>query len=93
MNTTIREVNFFHETGELAIRIPALPRPTLAELRKKFPGIYEENGIERDTSPTDAVTLTLGTVLREGEKQIDGAEYARRLAPKLDIMLGYQQAK
>jgi len=80
-------------TGELTLRIPALPRPTLAELREKFPWIREEEGIERDTSPAEAVTLNLGTVLREGEGSVGGAEYERRLQPKLDILLGYQQAE
>ena len=79
-------------TDKFTLQIPALPRPTLAELREKFPWIREEKGIERDTSPTDAVTLRLGTVLCEGEDLIGGTEYERRLQPKQDILLGYQQA-
>ncbi len=84
----------FRETGELAgtmIQIPALPRPTLAELREKFPWIRGENGIERDISPEGAVTLVLGTVLREGEPSISGLEYERRLALVSRPLFGYQQ--
>ena len=84
--------DFFRETGELVIHIPALARPTLEQLREKYSWIRQENGIERDTSPTDPVTLKLGTVLRPDEEWIKGAEYEQRLAPKLDISLGYQQA-
>lgn len=84
--------DFFRATGEVTIRIPALPRPTLAELREKYSWIREENGIKRDTSPIEAVTLKLGTVLGIDEKQIAGSEYERRIAPKLDICLGYQHA-
>ena len=79
----------FRETGELTLQIPALPRPTLAELQAKFDWVKR---IERDTSPIEAVTLKLATVLREGEKSVNGAEYERRLTPKLDLVLGYQQA-
>ena len=81
--------DFFRETGELTIDIPALPRPTIAKLQAKFPWI---KSIERDTSPTGPVTLKLGTVLRPGEERINGDEYERRLlTQKLDIALGYQQ--
>ena len=75
-------------TNELVIEIPALPRPTLGELQAKYGWIKK---IERDTSPTGPVTLVLGTVLPEGEtNSIDGAEYERRLAPKQDVLLGFQ---
>ena len=83
--------DFFRDTGELALQIPALPRPTLAELREKFSWIRAENGIERDTSPTEAVTLRLGTVLRADEKSIGGEEYERRRV-SLTGLHGYQQA-
>ena len=83
--------NPFRETGEVSILIPALPRPTLAELQAKFPWI---KSIEADTSPTEAVTLKFATVLRPEETNaINGAEYERRLTPKFDgTILGYQQA-
>lgn len=85
--------DFFHETGEgVTIQIPALPRPTLEQLRKEFSWIREEEGIERDTSPIEAVTFKLGTVLRPDEERIDGAEYERRMVSKFDICLGYQHA-
>ena len=80
----------FRETGELTIHIPALPRPTLEELRKIFPRIKE---IDRDTSPTGPITLRLGTVIRFSGEQIDYAEYEQRIASKLDVLLGFQQAE
>lgn len=79
--------DFFRETGEIAIQIPALPRPTLGELQAKYSWI---KSIESDTSPTDAVTLTLGTVLGPDEEQIDGKEYKSRRVPLAGRMLGYQ---
>jgi hypothetical protein len=79
--------NFFRETGELVIQIPALPRPTLSNLQVKRSWI---KSIERDISPTEPVTLVLATVLRESEGSINGAEYERRLTPKRDVLLGYQ---
>jgi len=80
--------SFFRATGELTVQIPALPRPTLEQIQAKYSWIAS---IERDTSPTDPVTLTLGTVLRPEEKgSITGAEYERRLISKLDVALGYQ---
>ena len=84
--------DFFLETGELTIQIPALARPTPEQLRKKYSWIKEENGIERDTSPAEAITLKLGTVLRPDEKKINGGEYEKRIAPKLNLTLGYQHA-
>lgn len=84
---------FFRETGELVIEIPALPRPTLAELRMKYGWIHKENGIARDISPTGAVTLKLGTVLLPRESSIGGSQYTWRcLEPEFPIALGYQQA-
>ena len=82
--------DFLRIIEEVAIEIPALPRPTLAELRAKFSWIKAEGGIDRDTSPTEAVTLRLATVLRLDEPSIGGEEYERRIAPTLDVMLGYQ---
>jgi hypothetical protein len=80
--------NPFRETEEVAIQIPALPRPTLAELKANWSWI---RSIERDTSPTEPVSLVLGTVLCEGETDsINGTEYERRLAPKQDVLLGFQ---
>ena len=81
--------DFFRETGELTLSIPALPRPTLQELQAKFSWI---KSIERDTSPTDAVILKLGTVLRPDEERVNGTEYERRLVLKPGLCLGYQQA-
>lgn len=77
----------FRDTGELTIQIPALPRPTLAELQKDWSYI---KSIERDTSPTEALTLKLATVLREKENPIGGTEYELRLKPKHGILLGFQ---
>ena len=81
--------DFFRDTGELTLKLPALRRPTLAELQAKFSFI---KSIERDTSPVEAVTFNLATVLGDGENSINGAEYERRITPKRTIILGYQHA-
>lgn len=91
----IQVVDLFRDMGELTISIPALPRPTLNELRKKFPEIRKENGIKRDDSPTTPVTLHLASVLIPGEEEcIEGEKYERRLlVPRMQgLLLGYQQA-
>lgn len=81
----------FRAMEALGIEIPALARPTLAELQAEYPYIKL---IKWDSSPTEAVKLDLGTVLRPDEAEgIHGQEYERRLAPKLNLILGYQQAK
>ena len=81
--------DLFLDTGELSIPIPALPRLTIEEIQKKFSWV---KSIERDTSPTEAVTLNFATILRPEENQVNGTEYERRITPKLDILLGLQQA-
>ena len=73
----------------LSILIPPLPRPTLRELQKDSSRI---KSIESDSSPTEAVTLNLAIVLRPSEDHINGKEYEKRIAPKLNLILGYQQA-
>ena len=78
--------DFFRETGEVVIQIPPLARPTFEELQSKF-GIRE---IECDISPTELVTLKLGTVLRPDDVQINGTEYERRRS-SLVGQFGYQQ--
>lgn len=80
--------DFFTDTGELAIQIPALSRPTLAQLQAKF----WFRSVERDHSPTEAITLRLNTVLHGAEEKINSAEYERRIASRTNIILGYQQA-
>ena len=75
--------DFFHETGELAgakILIPALSRPTLPKLRKELSWVRAKDGLEVNASPTGAVMLQLGTVLRPNELFIGDAEYRRRRA-------------
>ncbi|MDE2079700.1 MAG: hypothetical protein KGI73_04965 [Patescibacteria group bacterium] len=76
-------------TGELSIQVPALPRPTLEELKAKY-GI---KSIERDTSPVEPVTLNLAAVLRANESSIDENVYEERLAPHLPLLLGYQHCQ
>ncbi|HEX4104586.1 MAG TPA: hypothetical protein VHZ04_03915 [Candidatus Paceibacterota bacterium] len=83
------EGDSFRGTGELSIKIPAQAQPSLREIQKRFSWVKK---IERDNSPTKELTLKLVTVLREGEECIDGNEYERRIAPRQDIILGYQQA-
>jgi len=82
------DVNGFRETGEVAIEIPALPRPTLGQLQKMYP--WTES-IERDVSPEGPVTLKLGTVFHLDEKFIDSKEFERRLST-LSGALGFQHA-
>ncbi len=79
----------FFSAEPISILIPALPHPTLEELQKSFSWI---KSIKSDSSPTEAVTLNLATVLRPSESQISGEEYEKRIAPKLNLILGYQQA-
>src|SRR3989338_4965628 len=74
--TKIVSGNFFLETGEFTVGIPALPQPTLADIQAEWHNI---KAIESDASPTKAVTLRLGTVLRPDEISITGPEYERRL--------------
>lgn len=87
-------VDLFRDTGELSIPIPALSRPTLEELREKFPGIKEDGGIERDDSPIEAGVLKLGTVLLPEEiedgESITGKKFERRILPKRYALYGYQ---
>lgn len=88
-NAMPAESEFQWRTVEnLGIQIPALGRPTFEELQKKFSWI---KSIKRDTSPTEAVTLTLATMLHSGETRINGVEYERRLLPIAHRVLGYQQ--
>lgn len=85
----IKQSEFWRVLDDLGILIPALKRPALKELRKQFSWI---KSIKRNTSPTEAVMLRLGTVLRENEDYVGGSEYERRLAPRQNLVLGYQQA-
>jgi len=80
-------LDFFQETGEIKIEVPALSRPKDEDLRKMYP--YMRRHV-RDTSPEIPLILTLGTVLRPGEKGINGAEYESRLQPISNILLGHQ---
>jgi len=77
-------------TGADAIQIPALPRPTLKELRSKYAWIRKKGQIEADTSPIEAVTLRLGTVLCPNEEWIHGRQYEYRRA-SVTGRFGYQQ--
>jgi hypothetical protein len=82
---------FFRETGEVRIEIPALPRPALEQLQLERHWIQS---IERDTSPTESVTLILGTVMRPAkERRISGRTYQDRIKPRLGVALGYQHAR
>jgi hypothetical protein len=72
---------------ELAIEIPALPRPALRGFRRDNRWI---KSIARDNSPEGKVTLIVRSPLESGEKRIDGMEYERRLAMWPDPLLGFQ---
>ena len=74
---------------DLAIRIPALARPALADVQKQFPWI---KSIQEDQSPAGAVTLKLASVLESSEVSISSEEYEQRLAPRQQEALGFQQA-
>jgi hypothetical protein len=82
--------DWFRDTNELSIEIPALPHATLAEIQETDSWV---KAIERDTSPEGPVTLRLNTVLRPDEKAIDGKEYERRLVTGPGIVLGYAHRK
>ena len=72
----------------MTIQIPKLKKPTLQELKAKYPWIHS---IESDSSPEEAVTLELDTVLEARENYISGKEYEKR---RKDIpVLGYSQAE
>lgn len=81
--------DWWRETGELSIQLPALQPPTLEELSKEA-GYCLFNGIERSTSPTRPVTLKLGTILRADEEPVDESECDMRLVGKEGLELGYQ---
>ena len=79
---------YFRETGEISIQLPALKRPTLKELQSDNDWI---KSIERDMSTEEPVTLTLATVLVPDDgSSIDGKEYEKRIALKHDVLLGFQ---
>ncbi len=83
--------DFFRSTGKLTLtlQLPALPRLTLETLQEEYSWI---NDIECDNSPTEAMTLELGTVLRHDERSsiINDIEYERRLGA--GSYFGFQQA-
>lgn len=100
------EKNHLTDTGELNIEIPALPRPTLEELKKEpcVLSLGNLTGVERDTSPIESVTLRLGTLILPGETspnfmggriprtEVFDAELRLRIAPHLNHLLGLQHA-
>lgn len=76
---------------ETGILIPALPRPTIDELRyqgkNNRPWIRE---IHMDVSPTESVRLVLARIVGGDEESIDWGAYITRLDD--EGPLGYQQA-
>ena len=80
----------FRLTGEVEIRIPALPRPSLKELQERAPWI---EAIERDTSPEKPITLTLATVICENEVRIGGEILMLRHASIPRELLGFQHLR
>ncbi len=78
------------DTGELRIKIPALPHPTLKEIQQKSSWI---RSISYDRSPTKAVTFNTGTILLPNEDRVSRYEFENRMASsKPNLILGYQQA-
>ena len=88
-NAEIKPFDFWRTVEDLAIPIPALGRLEFKSLKKQFDWIKR---IEADTSPTEAVVLRLGTVLRLDEGSVNNTEYERRRTMRHDFLLGYQQA-
>ncbi|MDO8664502.1 MAG: hypothetical protein Q7K44_03095 [Candidatus Liptonbacteria bacterium] len=86
----IQTEDFFQETGEITIKIPALARPTLKQLREDYPWRHWKK-IEYDVSTEKAIELKLGTVFRLGDV-VSGPEYEKRISPHLNACLGSQQA-
>jgi hypothetical protein len=74
----------------LNITIPALKKPTLKEIQKDYPFIKK---IEKDTSPTRAISVALTTLLEGDEDYINGEEYTNRRKPHEKVLLGYQHLK
>ena len=80
---------YFRDTGELNIKLPALKRYTLEQLQEKYPGM-DIVSVE-DTSTEEEVTLSLATVLVPSDKgSIGGEEYWKRVVAKLSSLLGIQ---
>jgi hypothetical protein len=79
--------DYLRLTGEVSIRIPALPRPTLYELQEHCSWI---KAIEEDISPEESVIFALATVLRKNEVRIGGELLMLRLASRPKSLLGYQ---
>ncbi|MGB7547462.1 MAG: hypothetical protein WBM14_06925 [Terracidiphilus sp.] len=81
----LAERSYFRTAGELSIRIPALPRA-------------ECFAVERDTSPTEAITLELTTIFLPEEERdrsvypvMESEEYESRIASTGTYLpLGYQ---
>jgi hypothetical protein len=80
----------FYQTNELKLKIPALPRPTLEEVRAKFPMI---TAIEIDTSPERAVSMALSTVTISRHNGISGKQYRRVIMMNGGFTLGYQHCR
>ena len=79
---------YFRETGEISIQLPALKRPTLEQLQSKYDWI---KSVERDTSTEAPVTMVFATVLVPDDgNSISGKEYEKRIALKHDSLLGLQ---
>ncbi len=87
---------FFCETKEFSIAIPALPRPTLKELKlgkNEFDGPYPIGAIKKDTSPEHPVILNLISLFEADRAEtMDPNTWRRRLAPHIKVALGYQHA-
>ena len=74
----------------VVIEIPALKRPTLAEVQASWSHIKK---IERDDSLEGPVTLRLATVRKSTEPSVDGPTYERRTQKLRDEgkLFGFQQ--
>ncbi len=85
--------SFFRRLFELEIEIPPLERPDLALAQRFYTKAGHLVAIDRDTSPDQrGVTAIFGTVLRDGEHQLERGEFEQRIQPLHERLLGLQQA-
>lgn len=82
----VEVVDFFTRIEDFTIQLPALPRPTVEELQTRWSWIRE---IKSNLSPTQPVTMELGTLLHTDEEKISGNEYHSRRGST--PYLGFQQ--
>jgi hypothetical protein len=85
-----KKQGMFEVSGAFSVSIPALPRPTLAEIQRRFCWIQE---ILVDVSPTSEVSFGLARPLYSGEAFLRRESYEERLGfLPAGTALGFQHA-